>query len=420
MLRLTWGLSILSAGALVADVLTSSEPKLEDLTLAAAAAGWVGLALLARRRVAPLALALVSAGLTLVLIEAGLALRTSGARPFPYYVWPPKYRCKLEPTGLPGVSESGVFSTNSLGMRGPEPGPGYRVLCIGGSTTECLYLDDTLTWPRRAAADLEARHRPAWVANVGRSGTTTVDHVTLVRSLPEARTMDCWVVLCGINDAGYQLSGEYAEFAEHSFERTFAYRRPGFTPPLRRPLYRNTRLFEGLRRLRRSVERVRDPGSMVVFQDRRAVWIDELRQRRKPARRVDELPPLDAFLEEYEGRLRELVAESRRFGVRLVLLTQPTLWAPGMPPEVDALTVFGRLPDGRYLSGGALARCMQAFNQRLLAVGEREGVEVLDLAAELPRSTEVFYDDCHLNEEGARRVGASVAALLAQGIDDPR
>src|SRR5262249_39851803 len=51
--------------------------------------------------------------------------------------------------GLPGVPvRRRRFTTNNVGFRGgflarPKPTAEYRVFMVGGSTTECVYLDDT-------------------------------------------------------------------------------------------------------------------------------------------------------------------------------------------------------------------------------------------------------------------------------------
>jgi hypothetical protein len=67
-----------------------------------------------------------------------------------------------DPDVMPGVSGSSHYRINSLGIRGDEPALGgqYRTLCVGGSTTECLYLDDTETWV------LQERLSRSWGENV--------------------------------------------------------------------------------------------------------------------------------------------------------------------------------------------------------------------------------------------------------------
>src|SRR4051812_17145031 len=62
-----------------------------------------------------------------------------------YSIWPPHLHQELHPTPdiMPGVSGISRFAVDSLGLRGDEPVEDreIRVLALGGSTTECLYLD---------------------------------------------------------------------------------------------------------------------------------------------------------------------------------------------------------------------------------------------------------------------------------------
>jgi len=44
---------------------------------------------------------------------------------------------------------------------------------------------------------------------------------------------------------------------------------------------------------------------------------------------------------------------------------------------------------------------MDAYNNRLLLVCGRERLECFDLAARIPRTVAVFYDDVHFNENGS-------------------
>jgi hypothetical protein len=68
-----------------------------------------------------------------------------------YYPWLPNLHriFRPDPNIMPGVQGESNFIVNSQGVRGDEfsPDDDYRILAIGGSTTECLYLDQTEAWP---------------------------------------------------------------------------------------------------------------------------------------------------------------------------------------------------------------------------------------------------------------------------------
>jgi hypothetical protein len=138
---------------------------------------------------------------TLSMLAVGeTALRAFGAKT--YYVWPPRLHQELHPSPriMPGVSGASRFAVSSLGLRGDEISPDrdVRILALGGSTTECLYLDQLEAWPRLLQERLGPR---VWVGNAGKSGLHTRHHrlqaETLLDQLPR---MAAVIVLTGVND----------------------------------------------------------------------------------------------------------------------------------------------------------------------------------------------------------------------------
>ena len=110
-----------------------------------------GRSLLARRW-AHLSLLLMLLLATAPLAEGLVALYLRGFTDPPFHRrWPySRHVSRPLPGVFPGISGPSRVTANSLGIRGPELPPreaGYRLLCLGGSTTECHYLDDEETWP---------------------------------------------------------------------------------------------------------------------------------------------------------------------------------------------------------------------------------------------------------------------------------
>src|SRR5262249_23625744 len=139
-----------------------------------------------------------------------LVARAVHPPPSCFCVWEPGLELELHPRPaiMPGVAGPTRVRIDSLGLRGDEPpsGEAVHVLCVGGSTTECLYLDQDETWPALLQARLSAV-RPTWVANAGRSGHSTREHVVHVEELLECSThFDVVVLMAGVNDLGKRLS----------------------------------------------------------------------------------------------------------------------------------------------------------------------------------------------------------------------
>ena len=113
------------------------------------------------------------------------------------YVWPPKtqFGFRMDPKVFPRLSTEIRFTANRAGARGPElheTGRGYRIVACGGSSTECVALDDKEAWPAVVENILTTpANRCNWQAdwiecqNIGKSGMTTEGLIYLLpRVLP--------------------------------------------------------------------------------------------------------------------------------------------------------------------------------------------------------------------------------------------
>lgn len=345
-----------------------------------------------------------SLGLTLVGFEA--ALRWLG-RPM---VYRPGLRMTLHPDPqiLPGTSSPSRFSTNRVGMRAREWDPAARrVLCVGGSTTICLYLDDEKAWPQRLMALLNegSPAPPVWVGNVGKSGLDTYHHLELLRRLPEAAQVDLVIVLAGVNDLAHSVR------VPHDSRRRLApssvFDAGGPLNPTQ-PYFKQAFAYKALRSLARVARRSVDE------EDDRGLSYAQRRERRRQAAKDYPLPPLEVDLRIYKENLAAIAAFARGAGSRVLFLTQPTVWQDPMPPELEALTWFRSLGGtGRTLSSPDLARGMALFNQAMLDFcREPPAVECLDLAPLVPKDAVHFYDDEHFTEAGSELVARAVAGYL--------
>ena len=320
---------------------------------------------------------------------------------------------------MPGVSGVSRFQINAQGLRGDELAEDRkaRILALGGSTTECLFLDDSEAWPRLLQDHLAAARRDTtvWVGNAGRSGHNTWHHrVQAEKLLAQVPGIDAVLVLAGVNDLSQRLVLDRAyappdpdKVIEEAFEQK----------PLRfmdGPFYKSTALWQGLKKIDR---RLRTAGTSQDATGR--IYVKWRRHRQSASVTRTELPDLGPALEEYAANLRAIAAVAVRHGARIVFVTQPALWREDLPGDFERLLWMGGV--GRfqeesgheYYSAGALASAMEAYNRTLLEIcGGTPGAVCVDLASSLPRDTEAFYDDVHFNEAGSRRV----ARVLAERI----
>jgi hypothetical protein len=157
--------------------------------------------------------AAVQLGCLLGLLVAEVMLRLFLPSSNQYYLWPPNYSTTLTPEArfIPGIGPLARIQINSKGVRGPEWSPSraeeYRILTIGGSTTECLYLDQAKTWAALLQAGLGSTidNRQVWVGNLGKAGLNTRDHLTLMQLAIDQYDVDAIVMLVGGNDMVHRL-----------------------------------------------------------------------------------------------------------------------------------------------------------------------------------------------------------------------
>ncbi len=347
--------------------------------------------------------------------------------PDDFYIWPPNLERTFTPDQeiLPGTSPRAWFRTNAFGLRSynPSPNDDYRILVLGGSAAECLYLNQRETWPRLVLENLN-RARPGfqtWVGNGGRSGQTSRDHIFHLRYLPlRALDIDAAVILIGANDLQLRLQQDDsydpgylerpgAELAQ--IDRAFLsvpYR--FITPPL--PFYKKTGLWRAARRVARRFlgERPQDPRGEVI-----ALW---RRYRRDSPGRIDRLPDMEIGLREYLTNLKTIADLASKRGIRLIFVTQPALWKEGMSEDEEKLLWGGGVgfyknrPGQPYYTPRALARGLESYNRILVAACRQWGIECIDLAADYPRTTECFYDDCHFTIRGSELAAGKISAYL--------
>jgi lysophospholipase L1-like esterase len=374
---------------------------------------------LARRWIGPAAM--VVAGLLAGVLLSELALHFVFPRPESFYVRRPNLHVTFTPREdiMPGVSGQSEFITNSLGIRGDEfaENQQYRILAIGGSTTECVYLDQYKAWPyfieRRLRRSTELN---VWVGNVGVSGHNTRDHIVYMKYLlQQYPKIDAVLNLVGANDLALGLSNPNynPHFLESPGAETEAVRNAFYMRPSRfeKLLYRKTALWNLLMVLQR--EYLSGPR-----QDRRGERYSKWRNDRKGAVIVDQLPDLEPGLTEFRRNLNTIVDIAAAHSVRLIFLTQPTIFREDLPARETDMLITGRVahPQSKgsteYYSVRVLAGAMARYNHVTLEVCRTRGVECIDLAAKLPKDLSVFYDDEHFNDRGARMVAEIVSDHL--------
>ncbi len=313
---------------------------------------------------------------------------------------------------LSGMGEMARFTTNNLGFRGdnieqPKPDDEFRVFMVGGSTTECVYLDDT----RSVTAVLESYldqqlSDPAKVKvyGAGKSGDRSYDHLAMIGQRIIHLQPDLIIVFCGLNDLTAAIyNADYlhlpqADGARISFADQTKYLLTSFQLP-RRLYY----VYKGILKpqtgddLLTSISFKSDYKSKVEL--------------RKSSPQTDQPPRTD--IAPYSDNLISIVGLAKAHNVRLVLMTQAMTWNSKIDPNVTDW-VWGTYKDGVTYREDLMDEAVDTYNDAMREVGIETGIPVFDLALFMPKSLEFFYDDCHFNIKGAEKAATLLGDFLIE------
>ncbi len=319
---------------------------------------------------------------------------------------------------LPGLSGMHRFTTDNMGFRGdslvdPKPPGEFRVFMVGGSTTECFYLDDDDDLARVVQRELSAVAPPITtvrVYNAGLSGAASDDHIAMISQRIVHLEPDLVVVFCGVNDLTRSI---YHYDYRHYIEYRPAYRKPWFK--------RWAMKLQITRRLFLAKERI-DPDRQRLQESRTLVTNYEgLIGLERSAPETDAIPRTDEG--SYATNLRTLAGIAHANGFKMVFMTQQTTWNSAVDRHARAHHWMryragapdggnGNSPTGFTFREAAMDAAMERLNDAMRSVATEESIPLFDLARTLPKSLEFFYDDCHFNVAGARATGTGLASFL--------
>ncbi len=364
----------------------------------------------------------------ILLVEWGLRIYFAHIRQKNYFVHLPRlrktYRAMLGIVS--GTAPVIRFRTNSEGIRGDEfsPEQQYRILAVGGSSTECQFLDQEKTWP--ALLQKKLNRQPSarvWVGNIGKSGLCSREfYMHMKYLLPQYPKIDTVIVLASINNFVRPL------IEAERYDPCFLEHYDDWEKRLIRGAFAKTPYFRKKFRFRPGYYDETAIGFLVkqfhyrymqktLYKDKKEGLLTLRRDRLRASEVINALPDLTPGIQEYMHNLHAMIDMAAERSVRLVFITQPTLWKKNMTEREKGLLWngwAGSRKDRRYYDADALASGMEQYNGKLKKVCQARKVECIDLAALMPKDASVFYDDCHFTEYGAQLAADIIYKHLAR------
>jgi lysophospholipase L1-like esterase len=316
----------------------------------------------------------------------------------------PNYLERVQFVGdvMPGFNGIQTISTDAKGYRtnvpvdyAHKPAGVFRVFAIGGSTTEQIALGDEKTWVSLLAGHLErSSGRRVEAVNAGVSGLRAEHHVVTLASIARYEP-DLVIVMMGVNDWNRHIktggnrsflffydSIEYLDMRQSVMGRAYRAVSSLFSAPhADRP----------------------PPGARID----RGEYLSRQNDSLERSKRGTFYP--EAVSPNYRGYAREIAAFCVSHALRCMLVDQATAYAPDISAEVKARLWMTPPNEDYTLSLENMAYIAQLYNSSLRKIADESRLAFCGISGLTAPTTAVFYDDCHFNEPGARRIAAILA-----------
>jgi lysophospholipase L1-like esterase len=304
----------------------------------------------------------------------------------------------------PKLAKKVKIHRNSLGFKGEDPPPDFAdrltILAIGGSTTEGVGLNDDKTWPLVLESKLKRNFRRLWLNNAGLSGHSTFGHLILLHDYVSKIKPKVAIFLIGLNDLGIETLNPF----DSRLQMGLTFRSlDGFLAVLAK----YSEVAAALLNLKRYYFPKVSPkvGKEEVF-FRTAPTLEVSAQDKAATKQLYQ----EKYLGPYELRLNNLLEMAINQGIVPILVTQPVLYGD----QTDAATGVDlrKLQVTREMNGELAWEMLELYNDITRKVGQEKGVLVIDLAAELPKTSLYYFDLTHFTNAGAQKVADIISREL--------
>ncbi|MBX9767438.1 MAG: SGNH/GDSL hydrolase family protein, partial [Bdellovibrionales bacterium] len=253
--------------------------------------------------------------------------------------------------------------------------PELTIAFIGGSTTECLYMDENKRFPAVSAALLEQKTGIKTNAiNAGVSGANTLHAInTMINKILPIKPKII-VLMENINDLATQAHlGGYWNTHRTRSQIQIA------TPDLSG----TTAVFRALL-----------PEISWLFLNAKFVSRDEFKEERSKTI----VPKIAEWSGEFEMNIKAFIELCRVRNILPVLMTQPNRFTPAPDPLILNLAARWTTPSFSYPE---FLNAYRAMNETLRQAAREKNVLLIDLDQKIPKTKEFVYDTVHFNPTGA-------------------
>lgn len=309
--------------------------------------------------------------------------------------------------GLSGISGKNRITTNNMGFRGdyltlPKPSHEFRIVMMGGSSTECVYIDEEQAIHTILEKELKKytsnKDQIIKVYNAGISGDRSDDHIALLVQRIVHLQPDLIILLMGINDLLAAMNNfNYLHFNhiqnQLNWKKLFQLMLTEFQIP---------------RRIYYSFKKIRGKTNEFINMPSKS----DYRLKHEKSMQVPltlKHPRKD--LTSYENNLKTIVGVTKAHKIQLVFITQQSTWNSQQDSLVSNWHWMLAIGGKRY-KDDVMDKALQEYNKAMKKIASQFSIPVFDLENHLPRTLEYFYDDVHFTVKGAYQTAADLASFI--------
>jgi lysophospholipase L1-like esterase len=272
-----------------------------------------------------------------------------------------------------------IHSKNSLGFRGAEPNENKKkVICMGGSTTECFYLSDGKDWPNLLAKKLEEKDTHFWLNNAGMDGHSTFGHLKMLKNYVVPLKPKYLILMCGLNDLHIQEANRFEERKLSWYKW----------------LYQSLEIPSTIINLKRARQAQKTGLNHQIIQD-----ISKTEKLEINDSVIHQLLKQEKEkIKNYKLRLNKIAKICKENRIKLILVSQAILYSN----EYDLITdtYLGNIKTGNT-NGKSMGRMIKLYNQATEEIAAKNKLKFVPLAKRLPLDSRFFYDGYHFSNDGA-------------------
>jgi len=292
-----------------------------------------------------------------------------------------------------------INTRNKLGFRGPEMPENFKnylsIITVGGSTTECKFLNDNKTWPFLTGKFLENYFRNIWLNNAGLDGHSTYGHQVLLNDYIIKLQPKVITFLVGVNDV---------ETDQPSFHDKLNTK--GAYPDFIHFITNNSEVISLVQNFARGwrAQKLNNTTQKLLAFDKNNDLIlpDSVFEKR--------IEDQNKYLPGFQKRIEQLADTCIAHNILPVFITQPSLFGEGIDSASGVnLETFKIEKD---LNGKLLWQMLEKYNDVTKKICTEKNIPVIDLAHLMPKNSIYFYDQSHFTNVGAEKVAELISEQL--------